>query len=303
MEASVTDAVVSYQVNGWLLRYRGKPKGAMMGDVRLASTVMLLRDGASGIEVFMVQRHRRSGFLPQAWVFPGGRVDDRDDVADHPRFTGGGRLAERFGVSRRQAVAVAVAGIRETFEEAGVWLGTGALPAELRKPLNAGERTLGDVVEAHAVQVDLDQMVAWSWWVTPKAEPKRYDTRFLAVRAVGHEHARHDEEEVVDSRWVSPRAVIAADDQAAFQLAPPTWWTLVELARHRTVDEVLAQERPQAAVAIQPLMDFGDRGVRLVLPGHPEHGEPAVDGVPDLITFEQSWVPWRAEQRMAVLDE
>lgn len=268
-----------------------------MADVRLASTVMLLRDGSSGLEVFMVQRHRRSGFLPRAWVFPGGRVDARDHLDGNRHVQGGDQLASAFGVERGLGVAHAVAGIRETFEEAGVWLGSGILPDTLREPLNNGDVAFDAVLEAHGAQVDLDQLVPWSWWVTPEIEPKRYDTRFVAVHLQGPVEASHDDKEVVDSRWVSPRAVLAAEDQEAFPLAPPQWWTFRELARFGTVAEALASDRP-TATPIQPVMNMSDAGLWLLLPGHPEHPAPAIDGVADRITFESSWVAWRGDERL-----
>ena len=46
--------------------------------IRPAATVLLLRDGAAGLEVFMVQRHHRIDFASSALVFPGGRVEDQD---------------------------------------------------------------------------------------------------------------------------------------------------------------------------------------------------------------------------------
>ena len=45
---------------------------------RLAATVMLLRDGSEGMEVFMIVRHQGNDFASGALVFPGGRVDPED---------------------------------------------------------------------------------------------------------------------------------------------------------------------------------------------------------------------------------
>lgn len=268
-----------------------------MADARLATTVMLLRDGPTGLEVFMVQRHRRSGFLPRAWVFPGGRVDDADHLAKSPRVQGGGGLAAAFGVSHELGVAHAVAGVRETFEEAGVWLGSSSLPQDLREPLNDGSHAFDAALDAHNATIDLDVLTPWSWWVTPEVEPRRYDTRFVAVQVEGEDHARHDDKEVVDSRWVSPRAVLSAGDQEGFPVAPPQWWTLRELTPFATVSEALASPRP-ASRPIQPIMNFDNSGVWLLLPGHAEHSDPAIDGVADRITYEGTWVAWRGEERL-----
>jgi 8-oxo-dGTP pyrophosphatase MutT (NUDIX family) len=266
-----------------------------MPEARAAATVLLLRDGKGGIEVFMVQRHRRSGFLPNAWVFPGGRVDPGDHLHGHPRVRGGEALARAFGLSLEETVAHAIAGVRETFEEAGLWLGTGELPESLRPRLNAGEVSLAEALDAHDAHLDLDALGAWSWWVTPKVEPKRYDTRFLMAAAPGGA-GRHDELETVDSRWIPARAV-----PEGLPLAPPTWWTLRELADHDTVAQAMRTERP-AGRPIRPVMQFEDTGIRLLLPGHVDHDEPEVPGVCDAITWEgASWVAWRGGERVTDL--
>lgn len=267
-----------------------------MSEPRPAATVLLLRDGADGLEIFMVQRNRRSGFLPNAWVFPGGRVDDGDALAGHPSVRG--RL-DVPGLAPDRAAATGVAAVRETLEEAGIWLGDGPVGAADR------ERALPELFAAGAA-IDLDRLRAWSWWVTPEVEPKRFDTRFLVAvspagpRASGAaSEARHDDREVVDSRWVSPRAVVDAGDQHGFPLAPPTWWTLRELAPFRTAGEAFdaAPARP-AGSPIQPVMQFGERGIVLLLPGHASHPAPEVPGLCDRITFEpEGWVAWKGDDR------
>ena len=272
-----------------------------MVEARRAATVLLLREAASGPEVFMVQRHRRSGFLPNAWVFPGGRVDDADALIKHPRIRGGGALARAFGSTRDEAVAYGVAAVRETFEESGVWLGAGALPGALREPLNRGELSLAAALDRHGVHVDLDALTPWSWWVTPEAEPRRYDTWFLAA-VVPDVAACHDEVEVVDSGWISPRRILLEPDHERFPLAPPTWWTLRELAAHGSAAAAVAAIH-QVSRPIQPIMQFGGDGIQLLLPGHPDHPEPSIDGLADRITFAggapgRTWVAWRGEQRL-----
>lgn len=73
--------------------------------LRPAATTLLVRDGAAGLEVWLMERSRKVGFMPAAWVFPGGRVDDGDHGA-----------GDRDGV----AAAFWNAALRELREEAGV---------------------------------------------------------------------------------------------------------------------------------------------------------------------------------------
>jgi 8-oxo-dGTP pyrophosphatase MutT (NUDIX family) len=236
--------------------------------MRPAATVLLLRDGAAGIEVFLVQRHRSSGFLPNAWVFPGGRVEDADRAAV---ALGADALSSRLGLTPDEARAYGVAALRETWEEAGLWLGGGAGPGE--------------------GPVDLRGLVAWSWWVTPEIEPKRFDTRFFAVRADGP--ARHDDREVVASAWMRPADAIAIG--AALPLAPPTWWTLFELSAHACVADALAFASARPLARIQPILRFGEAGIELVLPGHAEHPDGEIEGLPDHVVYDAG--TWRASRR------
>jgi len=233
---------------------------------RAAATVLIVRDTRAGLEVFLVQRHRRSGFLPNAWVFPGGAVEDTDRRRAADAELRGGEALAAFGLPREDALAYGLAAVRETHEESGIAIG-------------------------------LDDLRAWSWWVTPEAEPRRFDTRFMlaVARDAG---GRHDEVETVASQWIAPGAAVAAG-QSAVPLAPPTWWTLRELATYGTMSAALAAVRP-AARAIRPVMSFHEDGMRLVLPGHPAHPDPAVPGFPDRITWERDrWVAWRGGERLS----
>lgn len=254
-------------------------------EARLATTVLILRPDPEGMEVFLVQRHRHSGFLPHAWVFPGGRVDPADHLAGHPAVRGGARAVDLLGLGPDLGVAVLVAGVRETFEEAGIWLGDGDLPEEARAPLARGEITLPALLERHGATLDLDLLVPWSWWITPTSEPKRYDTRFLV--ALASAEGSHDEHETVDSGWFRPTDVLEGADAGRFPMAPPTWWTLRELATLSSPPAVAEAgwRRPQAP--IQPILHFGAGGFELRLPGHPEHPDPAVPGIPTAVTFRQ----------------
>jgi 8-oxo-dGTP pyrophosphatase MutT (NUDIX family) len=256
----------------------------MSAPIRQAATVLVLRDSPDGLELFMVKRNRKTGFLPSAWVFPGGRVDDADHVIDHPGLHGGDTLLAQLGLSREAGRAFLVAAVRETFEEAGLWLGRTPPAPETRLRLLAGELTMLDLLQAGA-KVDLDALAAWSWWVTPEQERRRYDTRFLVAPATdGHALAVHDDHETVDSGWFSPARAVEQSGRGDMMMAPPTWWTLRELLPFATVAEVLAAARTRPSRPIQPILETDD-GLRLLLPGHAAHPEPAIEGLPAEIRF------------------
>ena len=93
---------------------------------RPAATILLLRDGPEGVEVFMVVRHQAIDFAGGALVFPGGRVEESDqELAERPEDCPN---PDRLGV---EALAFRVAAIRETFEECGVLLARPRGSAEL----------------------------------------------------------------------------------------------------------------------------------------------------------------------------
>ena len=244
----------------------------------------------------MVQRHRKSGFLPNAWVFPGGRVESQDRGLS--RVRGGETVLAQMGLGRELALAYLTAGVRETFEESGIWLGEPELDGAARDGLNAGSVEFSSVLERFDAHVDLDVLRQWSWWITPREVPRRYDTRFM-VAVTESASGVHDEHETVDSGWFSPREVLGRASLVDFPMAPPTWWTLRELATYGSPGEVLeaAERRPQRP--IEPRMQFGTDGMLLVLPGHPTHSSTEIEGVPTHVTYEGNrWVAWRHNDRL-----
>lgn len=268
----------------------------MAPSLRPAATVLVLRSGPEGPELFMVQRHRRSGFMPSAWVFPGGRVDPGDDLRDHPAVRGGERALQRMGLARPQGLGFLVAAVRETFEESGIWLGSGQPPAQRRQELASGALSMGDLLDAHRLQLDLDALLPWSWWITPERERRRYDTRFLLARAPAAQatqSATHDARETVASAWIRPSTALVRAEAGELRLAPPTWWTLRELAAHDSISSAMAAAAKRPQRPIQPVLQQTDEGLQLLLPGHEAHRDPPIRGLPPRIVFRQG--RWWAE--------
>jgi len=252
-----------------------------MGEVRPAATVIIVRDGDSGPEILMLRRSRRAGFFPNAWVFPGGRVDAAD--ADVPTVGAvRGAPAEDRGY--------AVAALRECLEEAGVWLGLGTPDPDLRERLNAREATLRDAPE---LQADLSCLAWMAWWITPEAEPKRYDTRFFVVKLGpgDGDEASADQVETVESCWVTPAQALARhrarDD---FFLAPPTYRSLQELESLGSADDVWAHAEAQEVRPIMPRIEKHET-THIVLPGDPSHpSDFPVEGATRLVFDDGCWV-------------
>jgi 8-oxo-dGTP pyrophosphatase MutT (NUDIX family) len=232
-------------------------------------------------------------------VFPGGRVDPGDELRSHPAVHGGERSARTLGIDGGEAIAYLVAGVRETFEECGIWLGTNTPPAAVRSALAHNQTTLADVLQQHDASIDLDRLIPWARWITPVVEARRFDTRFFAARADGLTGV-HDDHETVDSGWF--RAADVLQEPARFTLAPPTWWTLRELAAFRTVDDVLEAARTRDHRPIQPVIETTAAGMRLLLPGHDQHPDPPIPGLPTEVIFEHGkWVALAGTARLAAL--
>src|SRR5438045_1846059 len=150
--------------------------------IRDAATVVLLRDGAIGIETWMLTRSREMVFAAGKTVFPGGRVDDADGDLPFADNTDDdiAELAERFRTDPDAARRLVGAAVRETYEETGVLL---TIPradlAASRSDVEDGRVAFGDLLREHGLAVDGSCLRPWSRWVTPPGESRRYDTRFF----------------------------------------------------------------------------------------------------------------------------
>ena len=157
--------------------------------------MLLVRDGAAGLEVFMVVRHREIEFAGGALVFPGGRVEEADAAlaGDDP-----------LGAFR-------IAGIRETFEECGVLLAREPGAAEMIRrdrllavadrhhaALLRNARSLPEVLAAERLEPATDALAHWAHWVTPASRSKRFDTQFFLAAAPPDQLAVHDGLESVE---------------------------------------------------------------------------------------------------------
>ncbi len=221
---------------------------------RPAATILLLRDGAAGLEVFMVVRHHAIDFASGALVFPGGRVED----SDHAH-------AAAIGAKDVATMAFRLAAIRETFEECGVLLArpqdddalidAGRLRLvedQHRARLNAGEIGFDTILEAHALRPAPDLLVHYAHWITPAHQPKRYDTQFFLAEAPAEHVAIHDGHESVDSIWITPQAALDGTEAGTYKLVFATQMNLAKLARHATVAEAMDAARASTVVTVQP---------------------------------------------------
>lgn len=210
---------------------------------RPASTVLLLRDEPEGgFSVFMVQRSLSARFMPGAYVFPGGAVDPED--ANNEAHWGGLDMTEAFDLfggqmTGRDAVAHLVAAAREVHEEVGV-----RLPA-------------------------LRAMRAHSHWITPEVETRRFDTWFLVVRLPEGADPVHDDGETIASRWVDPKDALARYGEGDLVMAPPTYYTIWDLARFASAEAVIEEAALRSVPPVLPHFEQVGERMALLLPGDP----------------------------------
>ena len=236
-----------------------------------ASTVLLIRDGAHGLEVFMVVRHHEIDSFSGALVFPGGKVDPED--ADARPFCRGAEGLDENALSHR------VAAVREAFEECGVLLARNEGSDELidaallkgvedrwRADLTAGNITIADVCRTEGLMLALDKMVNYAHWITPRIVPKVFDTQFFVARAPVDHVALHDGSESTDSEWLRPEAAVAAANSGKRTVVFPTRMNLLKLSQYKNVDEAMATSRATAVVTVQPESEKHPRGRVLRIP-------------------------------------
>ncbi|HLM03964.1 MAG TPA: NUDIX hydrolase [Blastococcus sp.] len=250
-----------------------------MTEPRQAATVLLLRDGADGLEVYLLRRTRGMPFAGGMTAYPGGGVDARDgDTEIAWAGPAPAQWAAAFGCDVRTARELVCAAVRETFEEAGVLLagsadGTDVVPdvsgdewEEQRQALLARELSLAELLAGRDLALRSDLLRPFAHWITPPVEPRRFDTKFfVAALPVGQE-ARHVSGEADEASWLTPSAALAELATGARPMLPPTSHTLGQLEAFPDVAAALAGSPPEPLHPISPTFEETPDGRWAVLP-------------------------------------
>lgn len=239
-----------------------------MTELPRAATVVLARPSAStlGLEVLLLRRTRAASFMPSAWVFPGGRIDD----ADHQGLVSEGLVARPAVCAAECGVDVATvrlalaAGVRETREEAAIELDT----------------VLGTDAPAFLL----------SRWVTPSAESRRFDTLVFLARVPAATVAREDRTETVEHRWVQPSLAVSESARGRLLLMPPTLRTLEELAIVRSAEDLDGWLAARSAGWVVPKLELAPSRTAILLPWHPRYRVTPGEGTPCAVA-PRGWLP------------
>lgn len=201
----MTDAQALARIDS-LVAGEHKPSVPTLRPADAATLIIIDRKGKHP-KVLMGKRHEGHKFMPGKFVFPGGRIEAGDRSmsvtgALHPR-------AEQALMTRvtrpsvQRSRALALAAIRETFEETGLLLGT----KDYGSPDSVPAGTAWEAFREHAVFPDLEALQFIGRAITPPKRVKRFDTRFFAVdrTAVAHEVGGvvGPDSELVELAWVT----------------------------------------------------------------------------------------------------
>lgn len=243
-----------------------------------AATVMLVRDGECGVEVFMMERSA-FGMFGGLYVFPGGQVDPADAGATATALCDGPSCLEANIALNLPTGGLAywVAALRECFEEAGMLLATredGAL-LELRDPevrqrlvterarLNDGQKgALEELCTREGLCLATDRLAYVARWITPIDSPSRFDTRFFVALAPEHQQAIHDGHETVRSLWIRPEDALARHAAGEQAMISPTLTNLKGLCGYASAEAL-----------VRAKADVDPRGIPTIMPWVVRRGE------------------------------
>lgn len=256
-----------------------------IAPLRDASTVVLVRDGGEGIEVFLQHRVQQMAFAGGMTVFPGGGVDDRDrDAAIRWAGPEVGWWAEQLVTDEATARALVSAAVRETFEECGVLLaGTAtqvcadpSIYGAERAALVSKELSFAQFLQNHDLVLRTDLLTPMAHWITPKNERRRYDTRFFLAQVPDGHDADGATTEAEATEWRTADAALADWQDGRRFLLPPTWTQLRDVAEFATVAELVA--KPRVLTPIEPEVSDGQGILGLGFTGADDYFAALKDG-------------------------
>lgn len=253
--------------------------------VRPASTVMLLRDGAGGVEVFTLQRVAQMAFAAGMTVFPGGGVDPSDAEGPLPwRGPDPDWWAAQWRIQADAARAQVVAAARELFEETGVLLaspadGQSEAHAQDRAAVTAHQLSLPAALSRRGQHLCADLLTPWARWITPPGSSRRYDTYFFLAALPQGQQADAHTSEAVHGGWHRPVELLRAGEEGEIGLMPPTLAMLTDLAEAASVSDL--QSTPRDITPVMPEVLTADGEVLRVRVGGREYTSRRPPDLPD----------------------
>jgi 8-oxo-dGTP pyrophosphatase MutT (NUDIX family) len=229
---------------------------------RDAATIVLLRDGTSGIEAYLMRRQSTMAFAAGMYVFPGGKVHDSDRLVDAWVGPSPHEWGKRLGCDAETACGLVVAAVRETFEESGILLAgpdadtvvddTSAPDLRAaRIALDHEELGFAEFLAEHDLVLRADLVGAWSHWITPTFEPRRYDTRFFVAALPDGQVVGELSRESDRAEWMPIARVLEAVEVGTAMMLPPTALTCRQIAQFTAAD-ILTAAAEREITPIEP---------------------------------------------------
>ncbi|NYD43634.1 NUDIX hydrolase [Nocardioides panaciterrulae] len=247
-------------------------------EPRNAATVVLLRRASAGLSVYLLRRQTSMAFAGGMCVFPGGGVDPRDfdaTVAWHGPSPAA--WAERLGTDEATARALVCAAVRETFEESGVLL-AGTSPDSVvadttgedweaeRVALEGRELAFSEFLTRRGLVLRTDLLGAWSGWLTPVFEPRRYRTWFFVAELPEGQRTRDVSTESSSVHWMTVAGALDAVDEGQLGMLPPTYLTCLEVSKFADPQAVLAAADGRRVDIFTPEVDGEGDAATLTMP-------------------------------------
>ena len=205
---------------------RANPLGSRLRP-RPAATLIIVDRARNGLKILMGRRNMKLAFMGGKFVFPGGRIEPGDRL-----MSVAGALPTRAEQALQTRVVrpnamlgrtLALAAIRETFEETGLLLGTRDFGPPERVPCG----TTWSAFHEEGVLPDLETLHLVARAITPPRRPRRFDTRFFMTdrRTIAAERPGvvGPEAELTELAWVR------LDEARGLDLPRVTRWVLDDL--------------------------------------------------------------------------
>ena len=218
-----------------------------------ASTVLIIRNCTSGIEVFMVVRHHQIDFASGALVFPGGKVDDSDYDEKLVNYVSKNNddKKEKKNINSKRLL------------EFNIW----------REKFNNENASMFKFAKDENITFSTDDLIPFAHWVTPEMMPKRFDTRFYIAKAPDGHEGLHDGTESVDSIWINPKDALDDCYERKRNIIFPTRLNLEKLSKSQSVDEAISNAKKDNIITVTPTIERDKSGSFLTIPKDAGYGE------------------------------
>ena len=234
-----------------------------------SASIILLRDGPDGVELFVVQRSEAMDVAANATAFPGGALDQQDiDFANAIN-------------PEDHLLAVKINAIRELFEETGLLYASSEpeghllsakqleAVAHFRQPIIDEQLTFERFLADQGLHLRHDALFHFIKLVTPKVVRRRFSTDFFVAVEPADQRPDHHKDELQSAYWCSLQSLLKESATGSIELRFPTELNCVRLAQQDSVENIMTNlEHPVPVVT--PFVEKLDDGILLTAP--PEAG-------------------------------